>query len=294
MNKASPTTQSLDMLLDTMCNTFGGVCFIALLIAIISSTLPKDTTDAMASGGISDQMLVDKESERLMRQRDELRAAIKLQQDLLSSNATRKSLSRSEADYISSISSNAQMIAKLRREREKLEDELAKATTESEYSRREADRLARLLKDMEETLDKPLASKKRPVRTPLERELTGLHSEDLWLRHGRLYLIDWAERSQRQVRIDEQRTPAGIACDVTTIPGRGYQVDASFFHSEDWSNMKSKLDGTGFARIYCDEESFPQLCELRDALIYFGKMYNWHIRNEDVLHFVEGYDGRVQ
>ncbi len=294
MKKSSPTTQSLDMLLDTMCNTFGGVCFIALLIAIISSTLPKETTDADASGGITDQMLADKESERLMRRRDELRATIKLQQELLATNTAQKSVTKSEADYISSISSNAQAIAKMRREREMLEDELAKVSTASEYSKREAARLERLLKDMQESLDKPTATKKRAVRTPLERELAGLHSEDLWLRHGRLYLIDWAERSQKQVRIVDRHTPSGLTCDVMTIPGQGYRVDETFFHSEDWSNLKRRLDGKGFARIFCDEESFPQLCELRDALIYLGKMWNWHIRNEAVLHFVEGYDGRVQ
>ena len=32
---------SMDMLLDTMCNTFGGVCFIALMVVLISSAMPK-------------------------------------------------------------------------------------------------------------------------------------------------------------------------------------------------------------------------------------------------------------
>lgn len=295
MKRQSVVTASLDMLLDTMCNTFGGVCFIALLVAIISYSLPKTETEyAESPSGETAQMLVDKERERLTRTRDELSSAIRLQEEMLATNRASNRLSASEADYISGIASNAQAVAKLRHELERLEDELAKVTTQSAYSRREAERLERLLKDMEESLDRPLKTKKRAVRTPLERELSDLHSEDIWIRHGRLHLIDWQSQSPRQVKITLGQAETGFYADVTPLPGTGYKVDESFFDSDDWAKIKERLDGLGFARIFCDEESFAELCELRDALIYFGKMYNWHIRNEDTLHFVKGYDGKVQ
>lgn len=295
MKRSSIFTASLDMLLDTMCNTFGGVCFIALLIAIISYSLPRtDAEDVDAPSGVTAQMLFDRERERLTRMRDELRVAIQVQEALLATNDTQKSFSKSEAEYISGIASNDQAVAQLRREREMLEDELAKISTQSEYSRRDAERLERLLKDMEERLDKPLNKKNRPVRTPLEREIEGLHSEDLWLRHGRLHIIDWKSPSPQQVRIDKRVEGGETHWMVTLVPGTGHTVGEVFFKSEDWQRVKERLDTRGYARIFCDEESFPQLCELRDALIYFGKMYNWHIRNEDELLFVEGYDGRIQ
>ncbi len=41
MKRSILISQSLDMLLDTMCNTFGGICFIALLVALISASTPK-------------------------------------------------------------------------------------------------------------------------------------------------------------------------------------------------------------------------------------------------------------
>ncbi len=291
MKRHSLMTASLDMLLDTMCNTFGGVCFIALLVSIISYSLPKtESKDADLPSRVSAKMLVVKERDRLTRTRDELANAIRLQKELLETNRTSDRLTFHEADYIAGIASNAQVIAKMRLELAKLEDELAKVTTQCAYSRREAERLNRLLKDMEETLDRPLTTKKRAVRTPLEREMSHLHSIDLWLRHGRLHIIDHSGRNQRQVKkLGKER-----GWDCVIVPGAGYKVDESFFFGDDWTMVTNQLNESGFARIYCDAESFPELCELRDALIYFGKMYNWYIRNEDTIHFVEGYDGKVQ
>lgn len=296
MKRLSIVTASLDMLLDTMCNTFGGVCFIALLIAIISYSLPRtDAEDADASSGVSAQMLVDRERERLTRTRDELRVAIQVQEALQATNAAQRSLSKSEAEYVAGIASNAQTVAKLRREREMLEDELAKLSTQSEYSRKEAERLDRLLKDMEERLDKPQNLRNRPVRTPLEREIEGLHIVNLWLRHGRFYVWDWWNTPPRHVKVVEYNDGNGAKnWIVTPIQGAGLEVGEALFKSEKWREIMNQLDSKGYARIFSDEDSFPQLCELRDALIRHGKMYNWHIRNEDELRFVEGYDGRIQ
>ena len=75
---ANPGTGSLDMLLDTMCNTFGGVCFIALMVAILSAMSPKQQ-DGSKTGMVTEQMLVDQEKARLVRRRDELKSAIEIQ-----------------------------------------------------------------------------------------------------------------------------------------------------------------------------------------------------------------------
>ena len=40
MKRRTSPSGSMDMLLDTMCNTFGGVCFIALMVAILSAVVP--------------------------------------------------------------------------------------------------------------------------------------------------------------------------------------------------------------------------------------------------------------
>ena len=71
-------------------------------------------------------------------------------------------------------------------------------------------------------------------------------------------------------------------------------MDETFFNGYDWQHLRNDLGPRSYLRIYSDRESFPQLCELRDALIRHHKQYNWHIREKEVLSFVAGYDGRIQ
>lgn len=288
--KNSFFSDGLDMLLDTMCNTFGGVCFIALMVAILSAMMPHTPDRTEADEGKSLQLLLDEELQRLVRRRDELKVAVARHRDFVMSNAVQE-IGINLADLSRSISSNGAAIVRLEAEKLELEDKLAKYSTEQNYSRREASRLERLLKEMNERLGRVHDLRVRAVRTPTERELSELHSEDIWLRHGKLYLV-W--RSS-QVTVNEEKGDNGkMRWQCRLVPESGYIVNEAFFMGTEWAGIKRRLDGKGFARIFSDKESFAQLCELRDALIHFGKMYNWYIREDDVLLFKEGYDGRIQ
>ena len=284
-HEREPGAGSLDMLLDTMCNTFGGVCFIALMVAIISAMRPQ-----VSDGDDAEQMLVDQETARLARQRDELKSALEIQNAFAASNAA-PGKAASLSELLKCISSNETAVVRLKAQKREFEDALASLKTDSAYSARESSRLERLLKELEERLGQQ-SGKQRSVRTPTEREIAGLQHEDFWLRNGRLYLL----KNSRQCKWEElPRDATGkLHWNCTIIPGSGYRVDESFFNGHDWQQIKSGLDSQGYVRIFSDKVSFPQLCELRDALIHFRKMYNWHIRESDVLSFVEGYDGKVQ
>ena len=283
-----PDTGSLDMLLDTMCNTFGGVCFIALMVAILTAMTPKSSEEAM-DGEAEAKMLVDREKTNLARKRDELKSAIEIQKSFLATNQATAAISA--AALTQGLSSNTTAIARLKAQRAEFEDMLAALKTDADYSKREAARLERLLKELEERLGKPIG-KQRSVRTPTEREVSGLRCEDFWLRKGRLYLL----RNRQQCKCEMLRDSSGKPhqWNFTVILGTGYRVDESFFNGLDWNQIKSGLNTHGYVRIYSDRESFPQLCELRDALIHYHKQYNWHIHEKEVLSFVEGYDGRIQ
>ena len=284
-----PEAGSLDMLLDTMCNTFGGVCFIALMVAILSAMLPKGTEEVGADV-VTEQMLVNQETAQLVRRRDELKEAVKIQQSFTATNAEAANAVNLAA-LLRGVSSNEMSIASLKSQKREFEDALASLNTDSEYSKREAARLARLLKELEAQLGKTVG-RQRSVRTPTEREVEGLRCEDFWLHKGRLYLFNnrWqVKRSDPITGNDGKRH-----WEYSLIKGKGYVVGEAFFFGQDWLKIKNEMGANGYVRIFTDRSSFPQLCELRDALIYFKKMYNWHIAEEDVLTFVEGYDGRVQ
>ena len=286
--KKEPGAGSLDMLLDTMCNTFGGVCFIALMVAILTAMNPK-ACDEGAEADAEARMLVDREENNLARKRDELKSAIEIQKSFLATNQATAAISA--VALTQGLSSNTTAIARLKAQRTEFEDMLARLKTDADYNTREAARLERLLNELEERLGKPIG-KQRSVRTPTEREVSGLKCEDFWLRKGRLYLL----RNRQQCKCETLRDSSGNPqqWNYTVILGTGYRVDESFFNGYDWNQIKSELNTQGYVRIYSDRESFQQLCELRDALIHYRKQYNWHIRETDVLSFVEGYDGRIQ
>ena len=288
--RSSTTAGSLDMLLDTMCNTFGGVCFIALMVAIISASLPANQDDEQDSTAVSEQMIVNKETAKLIRERDELKSAIAIQRAFVSTNTTKETRALSAAQLASGISSNATALARLKNEKFELEDKLAKLTTDISYSTREAMRLARLLNEMEERLGKPANMKNRPVRTPVERELGGYKSLDVWIRNGRMYCL--GNTSHVDCKVSEGAR--GREWDFRIKPGAGFLLDDAFYHSSEYQRLIELISGKIFMRIYCDAASFAQLCNLRDDLIRRRKMYNWHICEDQVMHFVEGYDGRVQ
>lgn len=281
---------SLDMLLDTMCNTFGGVCFIALMVAIISATLPSTNDVEINNERAAEQMIVNKETARLTRERDELKAAIATQKSFVEANTTNGGSSLSVAQLLECVSSNAVALIKLENERHELEDRLAKLTTDVSYSSHEAMRLERLLKEIEEKLGNPANMRNRAVRTPVERELMGYKSLDVWLRNGRMYCL-W---NNRHVDCKTRRGTNGLEWDYSIRPYAGFEVNERFFGSPEYLQMIGMMSGNIYMRIFSDSFSFPQLCMLRDDLIRQRKMYNWHVSEEAVMHFVEGYDGRVQ
>jgi len=288
--KSSTGAGSLDMLLDTMCNTFGGVCFIALMIAIISASMPTSQDAENKDTGVSEQMIINKETAKLTRERDELKSAIAIQKAFVATNTTKEARALSAAQLASSISSNATALVKLKNEKIELEDKLAKLTTDISYNTREAMRLARLLKEMEERLGKPANMKNRPVRTPVERELGGYKTLDVWIRNGRMYCL--GNTSHVDCKITDG--VKGREWDFRVRPGAGFLLDDAFYHSSEYRQLVEEISGKVFMRIYCDTASFAQLCNLRDDLIRRRKMYNWHVCEDQIMHFVEGYDGKVQ
>ena len=291
MKRSSSTgAGSLDMLLDTMCNTFGGVCFIALMVAIMSASLPPATDGDGGGEGVSEQMVVNKETARLSRERDELKAAIAIQKDFVATHAESSARALSAAQLADGISSNATALARLRKEKLELEDKLARLTTDISYSTREAARLSRLLKDLEERLDRPVSLKNRSVRTPVERKLDGYQSVDVWIRNGRMYCLG----NERHVDCRITNGAKGREWDYTVRPGAGFLLDDAFYRSAAYRQLMEQVSGRTFMRIYCDAASFANVCDLRDDLIRRRKLYNWHVCEDSVLHFVEGYDGRVQ
>lgn len=292
MRRRGEDVGSLDMLLDTMCNTFGGVCFLALMVAIISAATPKsvpDEEDPIVTAG----QIVEKEVAQLERRRAMLREAVEIQETFVKNAATGVVRKVDLLRVAAKVAANDEQIRLYEKRRVEYLDELARLKTRTTYSRREAARLRRLLKDLEDKAGRPLFDRHRVVRTPCEREVQGLTLVNVWLHKRRLYLVD----DRRDVRLIETGVGSeGMqtwTCEL--IEGRGVLLNDDFFQrGAVWTKLEKMFNENTSVRIFVDTASWNELCLFRDALISRKSKYNWIVREGNVLYFVEGYDGRVQ
>ena len=279
---------SLDMLLDTMCNTFGGVCFIALLVAILSAMLPKD------SGAPEEDVRKLAEDERLsqaVRVRDELKVALETQRDILSQYGTNGLSTVTAADIAKSMKDKDAEAKKLAARRVELEDEIKKLATADQYNRKEYERLKKLEEELKRKITDFKDARKRVVRTPVEREEAGWTPYDLWIRDGVLRVrLDESQVSCRQIGFG-----ADAEWHFTCIPGTGWPLTEAFLSSVSYATvLRGKPSGRTFVRIFVDRKSFPEACRLRDDLIRRDIRYNWYWRDDPELVFSYGTDSRVQ
>ncbi len=292
MRNKSPDTGSLDMLLDTMCNTFGGVCFIALMVAIISAALPKASQDESAAVQVTEDQVIAKEIAQLEQRRDRLQVAVDIQADFVQNASTGVVLKADLTEMVAKVASDEEQIRLYEKKLIEYQDELAKLKTSTSYSRREAMRLDRLLRELKEKAGRPLFDRHRVVRTPKERKLQGLRTINVWLHQHRLYLMD----DRTYVREKELDFQGGKKrWEYSLILGRGELLNDDFFlRGKIWSQLQRQFSANSYVRIFVDTVSFDELCLLRDALINRKSMYNWIVEEKEVTYFVEGYDGQVQ
>ena len=290
---ASPGAGSLDMLLDTMCNTFGGVCFIALLVAILSAMLPKDTAAPEEDEPDVAALVEDERMAQLLRRRDELKAAAELQRELLAA-ATNDTgaITVTEAELVAKLSEKDDSLKELQEKLRGMEEEIARLSTSDEYNKAEAERLRKLAEELRKEIAKAEDARRRTVRTPLERELGGVSPFDLWIR-GRFIYVGG---DPSQCHCDEEGYGDNKRWHYTVLPERGARLDAAYLRSPDFDAILRRLGGMTYARIYigADRDSFASLCLLRDELVRLRLRYNWYVNDGDTLDFVSGRDEKVQ
>ena len=291
MRRRSSEPGSMDMLLDTMCNTFGGVCFIALMVAILSAATPK-ASDESETGRETEDRVAARETARLRARRDELRQAVEIHASLATRAAT-NAVADADLERLSGeVAGSEEKIRLYERKRVEYLDELAKLKTRTAYSRREAARLERLLKELKDKTGRAVFGRRRVVRTPREREVKGLSIINVWLHGRRLYMMD-DKRDARWTDTGVEDGKKASTCEL--VKGGGVLLDDDFFrHGKVWPQLERRFGEKTYVRIFTDTASFDALCLFRDALISRKSLYNWIVEEGTVIHFIEGYDGRVQ
>ncbi len=172
---------SLDMLLDTMCNTFGGVCFIALLVSVISVSLPPDRRDDGDIGAQGDQRAA-----MLVRQRNRLVQSIGMLKAQLSS-MTNAPVETSLAAMKTRAAAARNRAEEAERESEKRRRESSEVRAQADEVRSREDQLNALIASLEREIGNPKYRRTRMVRVPYERELKGYRTYNILLFRGELF-----------------------------------------------------------------------------------------------------------
>jgi hypothetical protein len=256
---------SLELLLDTMCNTFGGIIMIALLIALLS----RDTTSDAAAAQSSQTQIA-----QITRQISE---AEKLQKALLQQNGTnaepmfallqeRDRLKKQIEEDRATIASNTTTLASINTTNNPVEAEKLSTIIKAQTERSRA---------LAAQIQRETESHQRAMRLPRER-VTGKKAYYFVVRFGRIYpvfLMRDGQRERNTDMLDWQVTDEGES--ATPKPGAGLDLN-SFARS--LNEIPAQMYSIQFA-VYND--SFPAFIAARQIPLARNFDTGWEFLTTD-------------
>lgn len=261
---------SLELLLDTMCNTFGGIIMIALLIALLSR-------DASSENSTQQPENLQRQTESIEQQTTE---ADRLRQRLLQGSdpnisqtfkllSDRDELRQQIESRRANIQSNQSVLASIPfidpAEIERLQSELESRTNE--------------LKILQQQIERDTQARQRALRLPRERAIAK-KTHYLIVRYGKIYPVHTLREGQRELNTQTlawSQSPGG----ETASPKREMGLDTATglpILARLFNDIPSQTYSIHFL-VYAD--SFPAFLAARQ--IPLGRNYDtgWEFLTED-------------
>ena len=287
-------SDSLDMLLDTMCNTFGGIILLAVLVTLLTSRERQ-----IRSGTASD-------SQELLQRRLAM-AQTNLQKSLqLSASLQAKAGDEKWKKQITLLSSRKELQDELQRIHEAITQSSKELETSSaadpaerlkylnsQFATAQARKMetqnslaateenTKRLKQRLDDLDKQAAAlineSQRPLRLPREYQ-TGKRVIYVVARYGRIYLCRNSDLSRNETDINWTSS-----LDTETAePIRGKGIDPAL-NLGGFKNFLNNQSRETIYLVYCVfEDSFPAFIRAKQITVEAGFAYGWEaFRNQD-------------
>jgi hypothetical protein len=283
MSRAQQAESSLELLLDTICNTFGGVIFLAILVVIlVQMTSRSDATDSPAPSQAELAELDQRRSENQAKL-ETLRSAAAQQAELI------KQFAKPE---------NREALSQLQRmqsSREKLSDARSRSLGQVSQSQMKANEIAEDLKRMElalrdarqalaaaeEALRREMASRTRTARLSVLQASKKPNSRALLLRYGRLF--------QREKRVPEGFVLNTADCEerqdgtkhvlvLKPSGGKPIKGDAQAVFNAVLSDYDKTTDDLV---VVVWPDSFEEFAPLRDAMVRSNFTYDLQPMTKD-------------
>lgn len=221
-------SDSLDLFLDTICNAFGGLLFLAILLTLLVQMRSND------NAGSSQEVVSEVELEKLSlevrmaeRRREELSAQIaKLNQlagtmdasSLQQRASNIEELQKKIEALLSQIQSESELVESTLREVREMKEQMANLEVELPRARED-------LAQAKQNLSESLTAREQSVEAPVERA-TLKAPVCLLMRYKKVYLV-FAEDGKQRVNIEHVEDKS---TDKNTVvqpkPGSGWDVEA--------------------------------------------------------------------
>lgn len=188
--RRNSSADSLELLLDTICNTFGGVLFIAILVVILLQTTGDGTADPMDSAR---EVRIQELTARLEEDSAKLEA---IEQ---ADTGQRQLIEQFSNDDVRELLHTRDMLREssdqARRERDDLIGAAARDQAAINAARRDTEDVKPLLpgarrqvQELERQLESERASRREEIRLPVAHPAAGKTEIGLILRYGRMYV----------------------------------------------------------------------------------------------------------
>lgn len=277
---------SLDLFLDTICNAFGGIMFISILISILIQMRGKDPESSDKREGLSETEAIQKQSQltELQRQVEIMSQTIADRERLLfneDSTEARELQSRRDA--------MRQQLEQMQKVQQTLLGESAKRDREIQTTKQELMDLEQRLRDAKiavsersKELDDALDATETTTTMP---KVTTTSKGNLLfaMRYGKLYLIsDVSGVNANQVNtqhVNATSMKQGVL--VTLKDDAGWNLDSADAKIALQDLMRSHPSSTTFFSVAVWPDSFDQFLKWKASLIQQG--YDYDLKPIDAL-----------
>ena len=284
---------SLDLLLDTLCNVFGGIILIACLLAMLSR--PKMASTQADTSHPEAGILAEKRIEMAQAELDglqKLRAQLQSENDpsllpliteLAGLKKTAEKLRQEKARQDEIASAKAKQlardtsseIARLREQEQEVERKLASANKDTEAARQAQQALEKRLADLQLELESVSALKIEKLRFPRERTINK-NASPIIVQYGQVFpVFDSAGKPMPMVR----QVPAADGS-FTAFANQGQGLNPNLQARQLRELLKQLGSGNRYLTLYVYPDSYATLRELKKLIYETGVDYGMDLRKE--------------
>lgn len=276
-SRRQPSQDSLELLLDTLCNVFGGIILITCLLALMNNKKSEGTqkpTQGKGSGQLIEQRLLaaSNELERLKKLQSKLESEHDAETRLMASerNELQKTLERLRREKtettpseIAPVLDPGKEVVKLRSKSEEAQAKLAEASSEESALKARATQITARIEELQKLIGEKKKSQTRKLRFPKE----GVNTKQPWfmaIKNGQVYPI-YLSSGELFPGVTKQEIDSD-RYSITLKSGGGWNVDDI---QDQLAPLLSQVARSGVyvsLLIYGDDKSFDTFKSVKEQI----------------------------